>query len=128
MEGIEESRIKMAESLKDDPIDVALLGMGQMAHPVFYGSTHEEEVICRDVILADADRAALETAWFENPCELPKQLCSVTVNGLLSGKHLILCVPAETVSEEALEKTKKQLKEHASLTLFTEKKAEEGCL
>lgn len=125
---------ELTKELRKEPIDVALIGIGENSHIAFNDppadfNTREAFIT---VNLDDAcKRQQLGEGWFESIDDVPKQAISMTVYQIMQSKVIISSVPGKSKAE-AVYKTllserltpiipATMLKEHKNWTLFLDK-------
>jgi len=108
----------LCDALAQAPLDVALIGMGQKAHMVFYG-TDSTDASYIPVGLPDSEMEEWKTGWLENECPAPEAPVSVSLEALRRSGRIILSVPVEAVAPQALEKTLGALAGHPQVTVLT---------
>lgn len=118
--------------LKEKPVDVGLIGIGENAHIAFNDppAVFEEDAFYKVVNLADRclDQQIGE-GWFKNREECFKQAISMTCPQIMRCKHIISVVPY-AVKAEAIYNTLKNditpdvpatlMKKHADCTIYAD--------
>ncbi len=88
---------ELTESIRKEPIDLGLIGIGQNAHIAFNDppadfATEEAYII---VNLDEAcKRQQVFEGWFETIDDVPKQAVSMTIYQIMQCKNIISCVPS----------------------------------
>lgn len=117
--------------LKENPVDIVLLGIGENGHIAFndpHVADFCDEKTVKAVSLDEVCRnQQVNDGCFENLEEVPKFALTLTIPALFSAKHLICTVPAktkawavsETVNGEISEKCPASvLRRHQSAIMF----------
>lgn len=93
---------KLTESLREKPIDVALIGIGENGHIAFNDppadfDTREAYIV---VNLDEAcRRQQMGEGWFATFDEVPKQAISMTVWQIMQSRHILSVVPGKRKAE-----------------------------
>lgn len=126
---------ELTDILRQEPIDVGLIGIGENAHIAFNDPPANFDT--KDAyILVDLDedckKQQVGEGWFPTINDVPKQAISMTVYQILQCKVIISCVPYK-VKANAVKKTLENdvtnmipatiLKTHSNTTLFVDQES-----
>lgn len=107
VEGTQENRQALSEKIKQAPIDVGLIGIGENTHIAFNDPPADFETE-EPYIVVDLNetckRQQVGEGWFESVEEVPKQAVSMSVKQILKCEHIVSCVPY-AVKADAVYKT-----------------------
>ena len=99
---VEENIAALTETLRQEPIDVALVGIGENGHIAFNdppADFHTEAAY----IIVDLDQKCkqqqVNEGWFETLEEVPKQAISMTVPQIMKSRTIVTIVPGERKSD-----------------------------
>lgn len=131
---VSENIAALTKELRKEPIDVALIGIGENSHIAFNDPPADFDV--RDAYIVvnlddDCKRQQLGEGWFKTIDDVPKQAISMTVYQIFQSKVILSCVPGRRKAE-AIQKTLSadkltpfipatMLKEHSNCTLFLDR-------
>jgi len=96
--GAEEECKRLGDLIQKNPIDVALIGIGENGHLAFNDppadfETEEPYII---VQLDDAcKKQQMDEGWFQSVDEVPESAVSMSIKQILKSKHIICSVPGE---------------------------------
>ena len=121
---------ELTETLQTDPIDVALIGIGENAHiafndpPADFTTTVAYKVVDLD---EKCKQQQVGEGWFATPADVPAQAITMSVHQIMQSKVILSCVP-HGVKAMAIKQTLENgvttlipstiLKTHANWTLF----------
>jgi glucosamine-6-phosphate deaminase len=92
----EEECKRLGSLIRQNPIDVALVGIGENGHLAFNDPPADFETE-KPYIVADLNRACRQQQvnedWFESFEEVPKQAISMSVKQIMLSKHIVCSVP-----------------------------------
>jgi glucosamine-6-phosphate deaminase len=121
---------RLGNVIRDHPIDVALIGIGENGHLAFNDPPADLETVQPYIIVSLDDacrRQQLGEGWFKNIDAVPKKAISMSINQILKSKHIICSVP-DSRKAEAVRKTFEKpvsnmrpasaLQGHSSCTIF----------
>lgn len=124
---------KLTAELKEAPVDVGLIGIGENAHVAFNDPPADFDTQASYIVVqldADCRKQQLGEGWFPSLEEVPKEAVSMTVSQILKCRHIISAVPY-AVKAEAIKRTLENavtnripatvLKTHPSVTVFVDK-------
>lgn len=93
---------RLGAIIADHPVDVAFVGIGENGHLAFNDPPGDfntrEPFICVELDEA-CRRQQLNEGWFNSLSEVPRQAISMSINQILSARHIICTVPDERKSE-----------------------------
>jgi glucosamine-6-phosphate deaminase len=93
---------RLGAIISDHPIDVAFVGIGENGHLAFNDPPGDfstrEPFICVDLDEA-CRRQQLNEGWFNSLSEVPRQAISMSINQIMSARHIICTVPDERKTE-----------------------------
>ena len=93
---IEENMKKLGEEINKEPIDLALVGIGENAHIAFNDPPADFETK-EAYIVVNLDerckRQQVREGWFPTVDDVPKQAVSITVNLIMKSEVIVSCVP-----------------------------------
>ena len=107
VDGSPESIADITAALREKPVDVGLIGIGENAHIAFNDPPADfdcEEAYKIVTLNADCRRQQLGEGWFKTLEDVPRQAVSMTVRQILKCRHIISAVPY-SVKAQALYKT-----------------------
>ena len=92
----------LTEKIKEKPIDVGLIGIGENGHIAFNDPPADFDTE-EAYIIVDLDEKCkaqqVGEGWFENLAAVPKQAISMTVNQIMKCNHIVSVVPHAVKSE-----------------------------
>ncbi|MEO6814768.1 MAG: glucosamine-6-phosphate deaminase [Ginsengibacter sp.] len=92
----EEEIKRLGEIIKKNPIDVALVGIGENGHLAFNDPPADFETE-KPYIIADLNKVCrqqqVNEEWFQSISEVPKQAISMSVKQIMLSKHIVCSVP-----------------------------------
>ena len=94
--GVDEIMTKLGEKLREEPVDVGLIGIGENAHIAFNDppADFDDESAYKVVVLAERCRQQqLGEGWFATLADVPEKAISMTVKQILRCRHIISAVP-----------------------------------
>jgi glucosamine-6-phosphate deaminase len=126
---------RLGSLIKEHPIDVALVGIGENGHLAFNDPPADFETE-QPYIIVELDDACrkqqLGEGWFNTLEEVPHQAISMSINQILKSKHIICSVP-DSRKATAVKNTLEQavsnrypasiLQTHSHCTCFLDKAA-----
>jgi len=87
---------RLGDLIRNHPIDVALVGIGENGHLAFNDPPADFETE-QPYIIVSLDEACrkqqLGEGWFHTLDEVPKQAITMSIKQILKSKHIICCVP-----------------------------------
>ena len=129
-----EKNIKyLTEEIQKEPIDVAMIGIGENGHIAFNDppadfNTKESFIVVH--LDERCRRQQVGEGWFEDVGQVPEKAITITVHQILKSKHILSCVPHQ-VKAQAVKNTIKEnvtpefpatiLKTHPSWTMLLDK-------
>lgn len=133
VDGTPEGIAALTKKLREDVIDIGLIGIGENTHIAFNDppanfDTREAYIIVN--LDEKCKRQQMGEGWFPTIDDVPKQAVSMTTWQIMQCKEIVTCVPY-AVKAEAIEKTLKTnettpnvpatlLKEHENFILYTD--------
>ncbi|TDF93212.1 glucosamine-6-phosphate deaminase [Paenibacillus piri] len=132
---IDEHIAVLTREIRKEPIDLALIGIGENAHIAFNDppADFETEAAYIVVQLDEAcKRQQVGEGWFASLEEVPKQAITMTVHQIMQCKTIISCVPHKVkarairhffASEVTREIPATILKSHPDYTLFLDRQS-----
>jgi glucosamine-6-phosphate deaminase len=122
---------ELTKELRKEPIDVAVIGIGENGHIAFNDPPADFNVKDAYIVVnldEKCKRQQMGEGWFPTIDDVPKQAVSMTVYQMMQAKVVISCVPGKRKAE-AVQKTltsdkvtpfvpATMLKEHNNWTLF----------
>jgi glucosamine-6-phosphate deaminase len=98
----EEERKKLGDLIKNHPIDVALVGIGENGHLAFNDPPADFDTE-QPYLVVDLDGPCrvqqLNEGWFGSLEEVPAQAISMSIKQIMKSKHIICSVPDERKAE-----------------------------
>ncbi|QNL50397.1 glucosamine-6-phosphate deaminase [Olivibacter sp. SDN3] len=92
----EEERARLGDLIRQHPIDVALVGIGENGHLAFNDPPADFDTE-EPYLLVDLDKQCREQqlgeGWFNNLEEVPLQAISMSIQQILKSDHIICSVP-----------------------------------
>lgn len=89
---------RVGELIRQHPIDVAMIGIGENAHLAFNDPPADFKIE-EPYILVDLDQACREQqlgeGWFPDLASVPDRAISMSIQHILKSQHLIVSVPDE---------------------------------
>ena len=129
---------KLGSLIRDHPIDVAFVGIGENGHLAFNDPPADFETR-EPYIVVDLDEACRHQqfgeGWFKAIDEVPRQAISMSVHQILKSKHIICSVPDKrkaTAVKNCLEQPVSNLfpasalRNHSDCTLFLDEQSASG--
>lgn len=87
---------RLGQLIKQHPIDVALIGIGENGHLAFNDPPADFETE-KPYIIVELDEACrrqqMGEGWFETMAEVPQKAISMSVRQIMQSKHIICSVP-----------------------------------
>lgn len=128
-----EECLRLEKLIKESPIDVALVGIGENGHLAFNDPPADFETE-KAFIIANLDQSCrqqqINEGWFNSMQEVPEQAISMSVKQIMLSKHVICSVP-DSRKARAVRNTVEQsvsnlypasiLQNHPNCYLFLEK-------
>lgn len=107
VDGTAESIKKLTEEIREKPIDIGLIGIGENGHIAFNDppadfDTEEAYIIVN--LDERCKRQQMGEGWFETIDDIPKQAVSMTPYQIMQCKRIVSCVP-HSVKADAVKKT-----------------------
>lgn len=132
---IEEHVRQLTEEIRKEPIDLALIGIGENAHIAFNDPPADFETK-EAYIVVNLDQKCKEQqigeGWFASFDDVPNQAISMTVHQIMESRVIVSAVP-HRVKADAIKRTltseitnlvpATKLKEHANVTLFLDRES-----
>lgn len=132
VDGSPESIADITAALREKPVDVGLIGIGENAHIAFNDPPADFDTKDAYIVVNLNDTCKnqqVHEGWFANVNEVPKQAVSMTVWQIMQCKRIVSCVPY-AVKASAVQKTLENdktnlipatiMKEHPDFTLFVD--------
>ncbi len=98
----EEERKKLGDLIRNHPIDVALVGIGENGHLAFNDPPADFDTE-EPYLVVDLDEPCriqqLNEGWFGSLDEVPAQAISMSIRQIMKSKHIICSVPDERKAE-----------------------------
>jgi glucosamine-6-phosphate deaminase len=126
---------KLTIEIKKEPIDIALIGIGENAHIAFNDPPADFETN-ESYIVVNLDEKCKEQqvreGWFNTVDEVPKQAITMTVHQIMQSKCIVSCVPHKTKANAIRSFFENEvsssvpatiLKTHSDFTLFLDKQS-----
>ena len=93
---VEKSIEYLTEEIQKEPIDVAMIGIGENCHIAFNDppadfNTRESFIVVR--LDERCRRQQVGEGWFEDIGQVPEKAITMTVHQILESKHILSCVP-----------------------------------
>jgi glucosamine-6-phosphate deaminase len=89
---------RLADLIQQNPIDVALVGIGENGHLAFNDPPADFDTE-KPYIVVDLDEACREQqmgeGWFETMNDVPKQAISMSIKQIMKSVHIVCSVPDE---------------------------------
>lgn len=133
VDGTQEGIAALTEKLREDEIDIGLIGIGENAHIAFNDppadfNTREAYIIVN--LDEKCKRQQMGEGWFATIDDVPKQAVSMTPWQIMQCKEIVSCVPY-AVKADAIQKTLTTketdpmvpatlLKEHPKFIVYTD--------
>ncbi len=125
----------LSAQIRKEPIDLALVGIGENAHIAFNDPPADFETK-ESYIVVNLDekckKQQVGESWFSSVAEVPKQAISISVHQIMQSKVIVSAVPY-LAKANAIKLTLEQeitnmvpatkLKEHSNVTLFLDKES-----
>ncbi|MGI6562228.1 MAG: glucosamine-6-phosphate deaminase [Clostridia bacterium] len=121
---------ELTDAIRQAPIDVALIGIGENAHIAFNDPPADFDTKEAYIVVTlddDCKKQQVREGWFPTTDDVPKQAISMSVYQIMQSKVIISCVPYE-VKAKAVKATLENdttnripatiLKEHPDFTLY----------
>lgn len=107
VDGTAESIKKLTEEIREKPIDIGLIGIGENGHIAFNDppadfDTKEAYIIVN--LDERCKRQQMGEGWFDTINDVPKQAVSMTPYQIMQCKRIVSCVP-HSVKADAVKKT-----------------------
>lgn len=107
VDGTAESIKKLTEEIREKPIDIGLIGIGENGHIAFNDppadfDTKEAYIIVN--LDERCKRQQMGEGWFDTIDDVPKQAVSMTPYQIMQCKRIVSCVP-HSVKADAVKKT-----------------------
>lgn len=133
VDGTKEGIAELTKKLREDEIDIGLIGIGENTHIAFNdppADFHTKEAYIIVNLDDNCKRQQMGEGWFATMDDVPKQAVSMTPWQIMQCKEIISCVPY-AVKASAVEKTLKTkgttplvpatlLKEHPNFILYVD--------
>lgn len=127
---IEENMKKLGEEINKEPIDLALVGIGENAHIAFNDPPADFETK-EAYIVVNLDerckRQQVREGWFPTVDDVPKQAVTMTVHQIMKSEVIVSCVPYKVKAQAIFDMLNNEpdcnipatiLKTHKNYTLF----------
>ncbi len=127
---IQKNIAQLNKAIREEPVDLALIGIGENAHIAFNDPPADFETKEAYIIVDLAERCKKQQVgegWFQTVDDVPKQAISMTIYQIMQSRVIISPVPYQ-VKAEAIKLTLENdlsnmvpatmLKKHKSVTLF----------
>lgn len=124
---------RLSEIIQKNPIDVALVGIGENGHLAFNDPPADFETD-EPYIIVELDEMCrgqqMGEGWFKSLDEVPREAISMSVKQIMKSKHIICSVPDERKAMAVKNSVEKKvsnlfpasiLQEHANCFLFLDK-------
>ena len=138
---IEEECERYAALLKEHPVDIVCLGIGENGHIAFndpgVAKFDDTSVIKRAKLDEVCRQQQVNDGCFGNLAEVPKEALTLTIPTLMSGNYLFCSVPAKTKANAVLAMIKGDitetcpasvLRQHDNAVLYCDKDSGSGIL
>jgi glucosamine-6-phosphate deaminase len=125
----------LTEEVRERPIDLALVGIGENAHIAFNdppADFHTKEAFIIVNLDEKCKRQQVREGWYETIDDVPKQAITMTVFQIMRSKVIVSCVPYK-VKADAVKMTLENdvtseipatmLKQHENVTLFLDEES-----
>lgn len=99
---IKENILNLTEEIRKEPIDLALVGIGENSHIAFNDPPANFDTLEAYMVvdLAETCKAQqMNEGWFASMDEVPKQAVSMTVYQIMQSKAIVSCVPDQRKAE-----------------------------
>ena len=86
----------LTEAIRKEPIDVALIGIGENAHIAFNDPPANFDTKDAYIVVELDDTCKMQQVgegWFETIDDVPKKAITMTVHQIMQSKKIISCVP-----------------------------------
>jgi glucosamine-6-phosphate deaminase len=130
---INENIKKLSEDIRKEPVDLALIGIGENAHIAFNDPPADFETREAYIVVNLDERCKQQQVgegWFNTLDDVPKQAISMTVYQIMQSEVIVSCVPYK-VKANAIKLMMENdltnmvpatmLKQHNNMTLFLDK-------
>ena len=118
----EEEAKRYDQLLRDNPLDVCILGVGENGHVAFNDppvADFDDPKMVKIVELEQVCRQQqVHDGCFEDISQVPTHALSVTVPGLMQAKHLFCSVPAKTKAEAIRHMINDEISEKCPATIL----------
>ncbi len=132
---VAENIAKLSDELRKQPIDLALIGIGENAH-IAFNDPPADLVTQEAYIIVDLDdsckKQQVGEGWFATLDDVPKQAITMTVHQIMQSRVIISCVP-HGVKAKAIQLTLENgvtgqipatmLKKHPNWTLYLDQQS-----
>jgi glucosamine-6-phosphate deaminase len=92
-----EANIKyLTEQIKKEPIDVAMIGIGENGHVAFNDPPADFDTKESYKVVTLDEKCRLQQVgegWFDNIGQVPKKAVTMTVYQIMQSRHILSCVP-----------------------------------
>ena len=125
----------LTAALRAEPIDVALIGIGENGHIAFNDPPADFTTQAAYMVVELDEKCKLQQVgegWFANTEEVPRQAITMTVQQIMQSKVILSCVPYR-VKAQAIKQTMETavsplvpatiLKKHENWTLFLDQES-----
>lgn len=99
---IEENIKYLTDQIQKEPIDVAMIGIGENGHVAFNDPPADFDTLESYIIVTLDEKCRLQQVgegWFENIEQVPEKAVTCTINQILKSKHILSCVPHREKAE-----------------------------
>jgi glucosamine-6-phosphate deaminase len=104
---IEENIKHLTDEIRKEPVDVAMIGIGENCH-IAFNDPPADFVVKESFIVVTLDegcrRQQVGEGWFKDISEVPEKAVTMTVEQILKSKHIISVVPHRSKAQ-AVKKT-----------------------
>lgn len=132
---VSENIRRLSEEIRKEPVDLALIGIGENAH-IAFNDPPADFATLEAYIIVNLDEACksqqVGEGWFATLDDVPKQAITMTVHQIMQSEVIISCVPHE-VKAKAVKLTldndvtdqipATMLKKHPAWTLYLDQKS-----
>lgn len=136
MGDVQENLKALNEEIRREPIDLALIGIGENAHIAFNDPPADfdtqEPFIVVDMKNEECRKQQVGEGWFQNIDEVPKKAITMTVYQIMQAKAIISCVGGKRKAQAVFSTVNSEvspmvpatkLKEHPDWTLYVDKES-----
>jgi len=125
-ENLEDECIRYSELLKNNPIDIVCMGIGENGHIAFndpWVAEFNDKMIVKAVELDEVCRQQqVNDGCFEKLSDVPQKALTLTIPTLMSGKYIFCSVPAKTKAQAVQNTVKGEISEKCPATILRKHK------